>query len=211
MQMWQLKNGDWSESHPRTALSQYYQFVTVGDPAAGDVLAFGGCCAQTVAPSQTWIWNGSDWTEAQARVMPSNRLYVHLAYDVAIGHIVLFGGDVNSSGSGANDLWIWDGSTWVAQHPKTLPPSDLANSEIGYDAAHKTIVLLLRSGKSDVETWTWDGKDWSRQYPTIDVPTRVTYRMAWDDATQQLVLYDIVSASVSQTYIWTGTDWQRMA
>jgi hypothetical protein len=35
--------------------------------------------------------------------------------------------------------------------------------------------------------------------------------MAWDEATRQLVLFDIVSVVAPQTWIWTGSNWERKA
>lgn len=210
-QTWQRKNGAWIQLHPTSSPPPAYTFSVVGDQAAGGVLAFGGCCAQTIAPSQTWRWDGQTWTQLHPASMPSDRIDPALVYDPAIGHVVLFGGYVAGSGSGSNDLWIWDGRTWLLQHPKTTPPAELANFAVGYDGRNKTLLLLARVGKYDVETWTWDGDDWTRRYPSITVPTTVAYSMAWDEATQQLVLFDEVSVVAPQTYVWTGTDWQRMA
>ena len=100
----------------------------------------------------------------------------------------------------------------MRQYPSTTPPPDLANAAIGYDGAHKKIVLLFRSGKFDVETWAWDGQNWSRQYPSSVPEARVIYQMAWDEATAQLILFDIVGATLPpQTWIWTGSNWERKA
>jgi hypothetical protein len=210
-QTWEWKAGTWSQRHPATMLPTEYQFQLVGDEAAGTVIAFGGCCAQTTLPSQTWRWDGTNWQQLHPTAAPSDRVNVHLAWDPAIQHVVLFGGNVNGSGNQASDLWTWDGAKWVRQYLPGLPPGELAVAAIGYDGAHKTMVLLARSGKFEVGTWTLDGAGWTTQHPSVLPSTRVTYSMAWDDAAQQLVLVDIVGPSSPETWIWNGTNWERKA
>ena len=205
---WEWKAGIWAERQPTTMPPSSYSF-TLGDNEAGrNIIAFGGCCAQSLAPSQTWAWNGDDWKRLQPKTMPSDRYGVSLLYDRAIQKLVLFGGYERGSGNQSNDLWTWDGSAWVREYPTGVLPLELANAAIGYDAVHRTIVLLARSGKFDVGTWTWDGKEWTLR-PSRTPPATVAYQMAWDDATQQLVLFDEVSVVAPQTWIWNGTDWER--
>ena len=213
IQTWSWKEGNWTQLHPAAQPpGPGYGFSLASDARSKRVLAFGGCCAQDVLPSQTWSWDGSTWSRLQPKTTPSDRVNVNFAYDAAIERTVLFGGNVRSSGSQSNDLWTWDGGTWVRQYPSTTPPPDLANAAVGYDGAHKKIVLLFRSGKFDVETWTWDGQNWSRQYPSSVPDTRVLYQMAWDEAAAQLILFDIVGATLPpQTWIWTGSNWERKA
>jgi hypothetical protein len=213
-QTWTWKGRNWVQLRPAAEAVEpggEYAFSLASDARSKRVLAFGGCCGQTVLPSKTWSWDGITWSRLQPTTTPSNRIAVNLAWDPAIQRVVLFGGYSNGSGSQTNDLWTWDGGTWVRQYPSATPPPDLANAAIGYDGAHKNIVLLLRSGKYDVETWTWDGQNWTPQHPAAVPPTAVAYSMAWDEATQQLVLFDIVSVVAPQTWIWTGSNWERKA
>jgi hypothetical protein len=211
MQTWAWKDGNWTQLHPAVEPSGagHYYYDLASDTRSNRVLAFGGCCAQDVLPSQTWSWDGSTWSRLQPKTMPADRFGVNFAYDAAIDRTVLFGGYVRSSGSQSNDLWTWDGATWVRQYPSTTPPPDLANAAIGYDGTHKNIVLLFRSGKFDVETWTWDGQNWTARHPSAVPLARVQYQMAWDEATAQLVLFDIVTfPQPPQTWIWTGSNWE---
>jgi hypothetical protein len=212
-QTWAWKEGNWVRLHPAAEVVEptgEYSFSLASDARTKRVLAFGGCCAQTVLPSKTWSWDGNSWSRLQPKTAPSDRLGVNFAYDGAIERTVLFGGDVSSSGIQSNDLWTWDGAAWVREHPNAAPPAELANAAIGYDGAHKNIVLLARAGKYDVETYTWDGQTWNRQYPSSVPPATVTYEMAWDEATGQLVLFDLVPSPLGpQTWIWTGSNWER--
>jgi hypothetical protein len=214
IQTWAWKEGNWTQLHPAAQPSGagHYSYDLASDARTKRVLAFGGCCAQDVLPSQTWSWDGTTWSRLQPKTMPTDRFGVNFAYDDAIQRTVLFGGFVRSSGSQSNDLWTWDGGTWVRQYPSTTPPPDLANAAIGYDGLHKNIVLLFRSGKYDVETWTWDGQNWTPQNPSAFPLATIQYQMAWDEATAQLVLFDIVtSPQPPQTWIWTGSNWERKA
>jgi hypothetical protein len=208
-QTWAWKDGNWLRLHPTMEPPGQYAFNIVSDSVSKRVLAFGGCCAQSVLPSQTWSWDGNSWSRLQPKAMPSDRYGVSFAYDAALQRTVLFGGFVNSSGSQSSDLWTWNGETWVHESVSAELPADLANAAIGYDGAHKKVVLLARSGKYEVETWTWNGQTWSRQYPSSVPPATVTYQMAWDEASGQLVLFDIVSVVPPQTWIWTGSNWER--
>jgi hypothetical protein len=211
-QTWAWKDGNWTQLHPAAEPGEptgQYIFSLASDAGSKRVLAFGGCCAQDVLPSETWSWDGSTWTRLHPKTMPADRVGVNFAYDAAIQRIVLFGGYVRSSGNQSNDLWTWDGATWVRQYPTATPPPDLANAAIGYDSVHTNIVLLFRSGKFDVETWTWDGQNWTAQHPSAIPPATVEFQMAWDDATAQLVLFDLVSVIAPQTWIWNGSTWQR--
>jgi hypothetical protein len=211
IQTWAWKDGNWTQLHPPAQPSGagHYYFSLASDARSKRVLGFGGCCAQDVLPSQTWSWDGNTWSRLQPKTMPTDRFGINFAYDVAIERTVLFGGYVGLSGNQSNDLWTWDGGTWVRQYPSATPPPDLANAAIGYDGVHKNIVLLLRSGKYDVETWTWDGQNWTQRHPLEVPPATVAYQMAWDEATGQLVLFDIVSVVPPQTWIWTGSNWER--
>jgi hypothetical protein len=214
IQTWIWRNGNWTQLHPAAQPSGpgHYYFTLASDVPSKRVLAFGGCCAQDVLPSQAWSWDGSTWSRLQPKTMPADRYGVNFAYDAAIQRTVLFGGFVRSSGSQSNDLWTWDNGNWVRQYPSATPPPDLANAAIGYDGAHKNIVLLFRSGKYDVETWTWDGQNWTRQHPSEVPLATIQYQMAWDEATAQLVLLDIVTfPQPPQTWIWTGSNWERKA
>jgi hypothetical protein len=208
-QTWEWRAGTWVERHPAAAPPRFYLFSLGDNEDAGNVIAFGGCCAQNIAPSQTWSWDGSTWKRLQPNTMPIDRSGVNLVYDPAIQKLVLFGGYVQGSGNQSNDLWTWDGASWVREYPPGVIPSELATAAIGYDGVHRTLVLLARSGKFDEGTWTWDGRTWTAYSPSAMPPTRVYYQMAWDEATRQLVLFDEVSANESQTWIWTGTDWSR--
>lgn len=213
-QTWAWKDLNWVRLHPEAEAVEpgaEYSFNLASDARSKRVLAFGGCCGQTELPSKTWSWDGSSWSRLQPKTAPSDRINVQFAYDAAIQRIVLFGGNVHLSGLQSNDLWTWDAGTWVRQYPYAAPPPDLANAAIGYDGTHKNIVLLARVGKYDVETWTWDGQTWSRQYPSSIPPATVGYEMAWDEATAQLVLFDIVSVVPPQTWIWNGSNWERKA
>ena len=211
---WAWKDLTWVLLHPPAEPiepASAYTFTLASDARSRRVLAFGGCCAQSTLPSQTWAWNGVTWSRLQPATAPSNRVGVNMAWDSAIQRIVLFGGYVNGSGNQSNELWVWDGASWIRQYPYSTPPPELANAAIAYDGAHKNIVLLFRSGKYDVETWTWDGQNWTPQHPAAVPPATVAYSMAWDEATGQLVLFDLVSVVAPQTWIWTGSNWERRA
>ena len=110
-QTWEWTAGTWVERHPPAAPPRFYSFSLGDNEAAGNVIAFGGCCAQDIAPSQTWSWDGSTWKRLQPNTMPIDRVGVNLVYDPAIQKLVLLGGYVRGSGNQSNDLWTWDGES----------------------------------------------------------------------------------------------------
>ena len=124
-QTWEWTAGTWVERHPPAAPPRFYSFSLGDNEAAGNVIAFGGCCAQDIAPSQTWSWDGSTWKRLQPNTMPIDRVGVNLVYDPAIQKLVLLGGYVRGSGNQSNDLWTWDGERWVREYPPGVIPSEL--------------------------------------------------------------------------------------
>ena len=75
-----------------------------------------------------------------------------MAYDAATGTVVLFAA---GSGNAAGDTWVWNGSTWIKQHPATSPPARNYAS-MAYDAATSNIVLFGGANGGWLgDTWTW--------------------------------------------------------
>ena len=74
---------------------------------------------------------------------------------------------------------------------------------MSYDAKHRQVVLF---GGTDFygyldDTWTWDGSAWTEQHPATSPPSGCCSSMAYDTATQRLVLFD------GETWTWDGSNW----
>jgi hypothetical protein len=92
---------------------------------------------------------------------------------------------------------------------------------MAYDKASKqTILLGVHQSGTKSETWAWTAAaGWTRLTPSHIPPGRTWGNMAYDDATQQIVLYGGQSATptggvldlLSDTWTWDGTDWTQRA
>jgi hypothetical protein len=60
----------------------------------------------------TWEYAGKNWVKIETAISPPRRTGHTMAYDEARGVVVLFGGS-KSDGEDLNDLWEYDGVTWV--------------------------------------------------------------------------------------------------
>jgi len=61
---------------------------------------------------QTWEYAGENWIKIETLSAPLPRIGHAMAYDEARGVTVLFGGE-DKNGEDLNDLWEYDGTTWV--------------------------------------------------------------------------------------------------
>jgi hypothetical protein len=143
-----------------------------------------------------------------------------IVYDDQMGD-VLFLGDTHYIDNQPEQTWIWNGSVWRQLHP-AHEPSVRSHVAIAYDPATKQVVLFgglssLGSGRMLNDTWTWDGTDWAQQHPATSPPARDSAALAYDEATNQLLLFgggssqlligDLVPPPLNDTWVWTGSNW----
>jgi hypothetical protein len=138
---------------------------------------------------------------------PASGAGFSIAGDLAAHDVVLFGG----VGDYPN-TWLWNGSSWTLAHPAASPAGRFGASS-AYDPQTKSVVLFggrLEDGTPIHDTWSWDGTTW------VDLdsgaggpPPGLGSDMAWDPATEQMVL--VTSSGVisdpAETWIWAGTHW----
>ena len=81
--------------------------------------------------------------------------------------VVLFGG--GGDGAPLNDTWMWDGQTWVEQHPLTSP-SGRVRAAMAFDQNHGQILLFGGEGadKEFTDIWVWAGAAWIQQQPATN-------------------------------------------
>jgi hypothetical protein len=118
----------------------------------------------------THEWDGTTWTTVPPTtwtgvVDPRYRIDAAMAFDRQRGRTVLFGGapvtTPTSSPVYRNDTYEWDGSTWTAMQPATVPPA-IYLPRMVFDAERAQCVLFgnpLWTGGGTV--WAWDGTDWN--------------------------------------------------
>ncbi|HEX3833146.1 MAG TPA: putative Ig domain-containing protein [Solirubrobacteraceae bacterium] len=139
-----------------------------------------------------------------------------MAYDEATGQLILFSGLAVGA---PNDTWNWNGTNWVQLHPVTSPPP-LDGAAMAYDPAIKQIVMFGGYGPTgggySASTWAWTGSNWQQLAPATVPAARYDESMAWDPATQQLVMFGgehkglTGLATLNDTWRWTGANWVQL-
>jgi PKD repeat protein len=108
---WSFGNGTWTNltgsvgAAPPARVDGSMAF----DPAAGDVVLFGGT-AEGLALDDTWTFAADAWVMAAPAVHPSARESAGMAFDGPDDYLLLAGGV--SGGTYLNDSWSWSGTTW---------------------------------------------------------------------------------------------------
>lgn len=186
------------------------------DAATKQFVMFGGQNSSNEALGDTWLWAGLSWQQAHPTSAPSPRTQARMAYDAATGQLILFGGLSNGS---PNDTWNWNGTDWVQLHPVTSPPP-LDGAGMAYDPATKQIVMFAGYGPNGggygSSTWAWTGSNWQQLAPATVPAARYDESMAWDPATQQLVMFGGEHkglnglATLNDTWTWTGANWVQL-
>jgi len=108
---------------------------------------------------------------------PKARLNPAMAFCPATGKMYLFGGCVQGSSAlvGLDDLWEWDGTSWVEVQTDGRP-SARSNAAMAYDPYRKSLILFggvnndvpsLEGGWLD-DTWEWQSgtRKWSQLHPS---------------------------------------------
>jgi hypothetical protein len=116
------------------------------------------------------------------KTWPSARLDPALAFCPATGKMYLFGGCVQAGNSlmGLDDLWEWDGTSWV-QVQTDVSPSARSRAAMAYDPFRKSLILFgglnndvpLLEGSWLDDTWEWNcsTRQWSQLHPSSSPPS----------------------------------------
>lgn len=182
---WTWDGSAWTQLHPAHHPISRSNAAIAYDPATRQVVLFGGGrndnAGGTPILGDTWTWNGSDWTQQHPANSPSARVDASLTYDAASGQLVLFGGThtIGFNPPRLNDTWVWTGSNWRQQHPRTAPALSATFQgrqvmfdypDMVYDPTTGKLLLTLigigdnngtQADYSTVADWTWDGHNWA--------------------------------------------------
>lgn len=90
---------------------------------------------------------------------------------------------------------------------------------MAYDASNQTAVLVDgccdKTGNKLVDTWIWNGTAWAASASPLNPPAREHAAMAYDPATQQIVLFggccDSSGNALGDTWVWNGSAWSQPA
>jgi len=150
--------------------------------------------------------DGEGWVQVSS-VGPAPRTFSAMAADDARAMTVLFGGLVN--GLHVADTWEWDGTSWYAMSPVTIPPGRSSHA-MAYDKQRRRVVMFggetngLRFG----DTWEWDGANWTQKFSPSFPSPRYGHTMAYDESLKKVVLHAGYDGALrNDTWTWNGTTW----
>jgi hypothetical protein len=169
-------------------------------------LTLTGCnlVATTATPSPT----------AGAAAGPVLRSGAAVAYDDDRHHLVVFGGTFTARGvrRDLNDIWIWNGRSWLEKHPLTRPAAR-SGALMAYDGSNKQLILHGGTSGSAIlnDSWSWDGMNWTEYRSGTNPPPRQEGAMAYDPITRKLVLAGGSDSRglLGDTWTWEGSAWQK--
>jgi hypothetical protein len=131
-QTWEWGGGAWTQR-------------VVPGPGGSGPLVYDSARARTVHfnGTQTWEWDGAAWTRRTPPLTPPPRSDFALAYDGIRSRTLLLGGGTAFAVPCQvfNDLWEWNGTTWLARSPASPPPTRDRHA-MAYDAARGRMVLF---------------------------------------------------------------------
>jgi hypothetical protein len=192
-------------------------FSVVDDPAASQVILFGGVDNY----ANTWIWTGSQWVLAAPAMSPPGRVEAAGAYDPQTKQVLLFGGRHApvTSGRSLNDTWAWDGATWRELDAGATRPPPGEGASMAWDEALHEMVLVTSAGNAPGgdQTWVWSGTRWVLKVHGGVAPSAFALPMAFDPITRSLIAEGCCYVPQSQlgaldtTWRWDGQRWDQLA
>lgn len=194
---WMFKAGVWTQLTPTNSPSARGYSSIAYDAADGYVVLFGGECGKSCVYSDTWKFSAGQWTQLSPSQSPPGREDAGMAYDSTDGYVEMFAGDSNavSSGAGLDDTWEFAGGSWTQLSPATSPPDMDVISMMANDPAINGVLLYggwVPAGACGSDyggTWTFSGGTWTQLSPATSPPAMQASGMAFDSASDNVVLF----------------------
>ncbi|MBI5184222.1 MAG: hypothetical protein HZA01_00630, partial [Nitrospinae bacterium] len=150
----------------------YAENAMAYDAMRSEVILYGGWRPDDTNHDQTWIYTvtgaGADdrtWVMRKSGT-PSQRAGATMTYDSLRGNTYLFGG--NHWQSFYNDVWMWNGTTWISKGSTASPRW----SRMVYDSDRDRIILF-GGGERWWFDWTENHNDTWELNPATNTWTRV--------------------------------------
>jgi hypothetical protein len=200
---------------PPSAQSAADGFAVADDPAAGQVVVFGGSMG---AGNDTWIWSGNRWMLAAPVNQPPAIGYGTAAYNPQLRMVMLAGGEPYGASSN-NGTWGWDGVTWHELDADVDHPP-IGGGTMAWDPALQEMVMVTAASTTDesAQTWVWTVNHWSARggHASFQVDD---FLVGYDSAQGALLAFtccamlpDGASAgSGTQIWRWDGSVWRQLA
>jgi N-acetylneuraminic acid mutarotase len=191
----------WAQMHPAVHPCMRWGPVMAYDSESDRVILFGGLTGDYYDPydlDDTWAYdyNTDTWTQMTPPSSPRARCFHAMAYDAESDRVILFGGEVWRGGFGQlDDTWAYDYNTdsWEESNPPNHPCARAALS-MAYDASSDRSIIFGggRGAQGTLDdTWAYDHKTqtWSEVACDEHPGTRVSYGLAWDGESEQVILF----------------------
>jgi hypothetical protein len=195
-----------------------YGHQCVNDPRRHMLVLFGGKDSLGQMPSEIYELH-DNWCAFPGNG-PEGRIGHGMCYDTATHSTIVFGG-INQAGEYLNDIWGWDGQTWVC-YPPTNPPPPRAYFAMAYDSQRQRLLVFGGTNGDSVfgDTWEWTGTDWF-QHATSGPPPRIlpanVYLSTYDTNGQPSGGCLIFGGQngfdgevYNDTWEWNGVTWQQI-
>jgi hypothetical protein len=227
---WVYDGAQWTQLTPAVSPTARRGHEMTYDVEREVVVLFGGRYSNVPQnpTNETWEWDGQTWRQRfSLSGSPPANTAPSLVYDVARRRTILFGGiQSGAPSSRSNDVWEWDGQTWVLQN-LTLKPSVRHNNAIAYDA-NRNVTVIFGGTEGSItnpygDTWEYDGTTWAirtlqasnevEHSANIYTPPAERRGAAVFAADGLIVLYGGQTATEfdTRTYAWDGLRWSRLS
>ena len=152
---------------------------------------------------------GGAWTLVTPAAVPSARAYSAAAYHAGSSGTILFGG-YDGSTPRLNDTQLWNGTTWAAQAPSTVPTARDGHA-IAVDPGND----LYMFGGEDAggllsQLYSWDGADWTLESPATTTPAaRRDAGLAQAPGSDVVWMHGgkLAAGGEDAVWKWDGSDW----
>ena len=151
-----------------------------------------------VDPIETWAYDLDTgvWENRHPAVQPPARWGSMMVYDPKADRVLLYGGANLFTGDVLGDLWAYDyeTNTWTELHPAVSPPPHHYPA-LAYVPTIDRVVLFggFQQGFESLfnDTWAYDyhRNRWTNLHPRNPPPPRVYHVMAFEPATNRLVMF----------------------
>ena len=134
------------------------------DQRRNRLVVFGGADANGQFLGDTWEMTpatfGWQWIQRTPTQSPPRRWQHKMDYDPARGVVVMTGGYGNPQcgqycASHLNDVWEYDGDTWIQRVPSTSLPAVREGAGFAYDSQRQRFVMQGGSGSTPFPGETW--------------------------------------------------------
>jgi hypothetical protein len=212
---WTFRGGTWTPHYfnvSGTEPAARTDAALVDDPAAGQVILFGGANYTSFGNypglNDTWAYDDGAWTRISSTDSPAPRVDAAAAYDPAAGEVVLFGGE-NCTEFGSclrwfSDTWTYSDGNWTnISTDLSSHPAPRAAAAMAADPADGGVLLFggeygeLQPGccGSDLrvfysDTWRFNGSAWANVTArSSDSPSAWQWPSLADDTGDGYLLY----------------------